>query len=405
MKKVTDTLLLPAYLPRFTCIAGDCEDTCCAGWNIPLDKASFLRYQASIDPLLRPLISQFVKKNPKSTRANEYAQISLRDDDCRSCGFLSEQKLCRIQERLGGEALSEVCSLYPRTIHRCQGLGRMTLTLSCPEAARQALLHEDAFEFVGQVQTLPQSAMIEILPHFGFAMEGIDEVQALTIQLLRSPETPLSRRLMLVGLLCEGLVELARAKRPADLPVFLSSFERSLDDGSAMARLSGFYTDTEIQAQVSEAFFRIGWNTYPLSPHSRKVWLEITEGLGLSGGSLAMLVPRYEEGLRKLEPALAAVPWLLEHFVLNEALREFFPWGSTHPKQHYATLVFRFVMVRLMLAGRAVGREAPLTPEELAETVQVACRRYAHDRNNPKNVDRFMAEKDWESLDRLFALL
>lgn len=31
-------ILVPEYLDEFSCIGGACEDTCCAGWNITVDK-------------------------------------------------------------------------------------------------------------------------------------------------------------------------------------------------------------------------------------------------------------------------------------------------------------------------------------------------------------------------------
>ena len=35
----------PDYYPKFSCIAGRCEDTCCAGWQIMIDKESLKKYQ------------------------------------------------------------------------------------------------------------------------------------------------------------------------------------------------------------------------------------------------------------------------------------------------------------------------------------------------------------------------
>lgn len=35
---------VPDYYGEFECIAGECEDTCCAGWQIVIDKDSLKRY-------------------------------------------------------------------------------------------------------------------------------------------------------------------------------------------------------------------------------------------------------------------------------------------------------------------------------------------------------------------------
>ena len=37
-------IVYPDYYKDFSCIAGDCEDTCCAGWEIVIDPKSLKRY-------------------------------------------------------------------------------------------------------------------------------------------------------------------------------------------------------------------------------------------------------------------------------------------------------------------------------------------------------------------------
>ena len=36
---------IPDYYHEFTCVAGKCEDTCCAGWQIVADEASLEKYK------------------------------------------------------------------------------------------------------------------------------------------------------------------------------------------------------------------------------------------------------------------------------------------------------------------------------------------------------------------------
>ena len=37
--------VLPDYYPDFHCVAGECEDTCCAGWQIVIDEKSLKKYR------------------------------------------------------------------------------------------------------------------------------------------------------------------------------------------------------------------------------------------------------------------------------------------------------------------------------------------------------------------------
>ena len=36
---------IPDYYHEFSCVAGKCEDTCCAGWQIVADEASLEKYK------------------------------------------------------------------------------------------------------------------------------------------------------------------------------------------------------------------------------------------------------------------------------------------------------------------------------------------------------------------------
>jgi len=408
MKKlITDTMLMPAYATRFTCIGGDCEDTCCAGWGVTLDKASFYRYQSSFDAELRPLFSKHVKRYPHSKSSEDYGHIELMDDECHNCALLNEKKLCRVYERMGEQALSDTCTYYPRTIHRFGTLHQMTLTLSCPEAARLALLDQDAFELVGQEQSVTQGYLGVVKARFGLSLEVMEDVRTLFFQVLLSPDISLSSRLKVIGRYCERLHDLLEAKQVAAVPELLQEMERDLDTGAAMTAFVGQEELPDVQAQITAPFLLAARDSFQ-SPHVRKVLDEVSEGLGIHGNFLPepeVLLRAYETGRKRLAPALEAVPWLLEHYVINEFFREIFPWSQDNPKRHYATLIVRFATVRLMLVGRAAGREETLTPLELAETVQVACRRYVHDMNFTKQAGQTLAESDWVSLEKLHALL
>lgn len=36
---------VPSYFKDFKCIASECEDTCCAGWEIVIDQETYNCYQ------------------------------------------------------------------------------------------------------------------------------------------------------------------------------------------------------------------------------------------------------------------------------------------------------------------------------------------------------------------------
>ena len=52
------------YADTFRCIGPACEDTCCQGWSVPVDRAAWDKYQNLPESPLRVLINASVL--PKS---------------------------------------------------------------------------------------------------------------------------------------------------------------------------------------------------------------------------------------------------------------------------------------------------------------------------------------------------
>jgi len=93
-------LLQPSHFGKFRCIGSDCEDTCCSGWIVHIDKSTYGKYRNSSDPALQTLVTI----NENAPDDDDYARIQM---NRAVCPFLSEG-LCSIQQRFGEDYLSTV---------------------------------------------------------------------------------------------------------------------------------------------------------------------------------------------------------------------------------------------------------------------------------------------------------
>ena len=119
-------LRYPSYYEAFSCIAGDCPDSCCHEWEVQVDAAAAARYWAMEGPLGDALREHLY---------DEDGETYLRNVDDR-CPMWRADGLCRIQAQEGHEALCTVCQQFPRLRHDYGDLLELGLELSCPEAAR-----------------------------------------------------------------------------------------------------------------------------------------------------------------------------------------------------------------------------------------------------------------------------
>jgi len=105
--------------------------------------------------------------DPKSDA--DYGYIDLLPETG-ECPLLDEQ-LCAVHKELGEYQLSNSCFSYPRNVLNSGGIVQQTLTLSCPQAARLALLADDAFEIVEREIAVRPSAIEQLLPRCGMSLE------------------------------------------------------------------------------------------------------------------------------------------------------------------------------------------------------------------------------------------
>ena len=121
----------PNYYKEFSCIAGSCPDTCCAGWQIVIDNKTLKKYQHFKGPFHNRL------HNDIDWKEHIFRQYNRR------CAFLNEENLCDIYTEAGPKMLCDTCRNYPRHIEEFEGLREITLSLSCPEAARILLSQKE----------------------------------------------------------------------------------------------------------------------------------------------------------------------------------------------------------------------------------------------------------------------
>ena len=146
---------VPNYYEAFQCIGGACEDTCCAGWYLPIDAQTLKKYKKVKEPIMKRRLDKEIVVKKGAVDASCAAKIKLKNN---RCAFLSKEGWCDIQSQLGAVYLSESCHFYPRTANQLNEQVEYSLTLSCPEAARQVLCQKEGISFK-KGGVLPQSAI------------------------------------------------------------------------------------------------------------------------------------------------------------------------------------------------------------------------------------------------------
>lgn len=127
---------VPHYYKRFHCTASACPATCCAGWQIVIDKRSQKKYRAYRGKFGNRL------RNSVNWKEGVFEQYDGR------CAFLNEENLCDIYKEAGEGMLCATCRKYPRHIEEFENEREISLSMSCPEAARMILGEKEKVRFI-----------------------------------------------------------------------------------------------------------------------------------------------------------------------------------------------------------------------------------------------------------------
>lgn len=153
-----------AYYDEFHCIGPECKDSCCKSWSITLTKREYLNYKKmDCSPELKSIIdTAFTRLRIDDSR---YAVMRLKENG--DCPFLGEDCLCKIQKEKGAEALTFICSIFPRTICKVGNEAYIySCNITCSHVIELLINHPEGLA-LGEEEYKGNDPFIEKGPGFG----------------------------------------------------------------------------------------------------------------------------------------------------------------------------------------------------------------------------------------------
>ncbi len=108
----THTALLPRYVSRFRCIGSACNDNCCTGWTVTLDKKTFNAYRQSRHPELQEVFGTSLRRQRSGASDSFYGRIEMTEGEI-ACPIMRDG-LCGVHKHMDESHLSHTCFTYPR---------------------------------------------------------------------------------------------------------------------------------------------------------------------------------------------------------------------------------------------------------------------------------------------------
>ena len=216
----------PHYYEKFCCVAGNCPDTCCAGWQILIDEESLEKYdnvKGSFGERLKSSI--------------DWREGTFRQNN-RRCSFLNEQNLCDLYTQLGAESLCKTCTMYPRHVEEFADLREYSLSLSCPIAAKIILECKEPVKFAEYEDDAPDE-LEEEFEDFDYLMfTQLEDGREVIFHILQNRQMGMKKRMSLVLEMAEEMQNCVDEERLFDVDEVIETYSEKMEEAEDLSEVS-----------------------------------------------------------------------------------------------------------------------------------------------------------------------
>ncbi|MDA3958797.1 flagellin lysine-N-methylase [Oceanispirochaeta sp.] len=390
MKKLT-RIITPSYVSGFKCIAGACEDSCCIGWDIDIDKLTYRKYFRTKNLQMKQEFVKHVYRN-EDCDFEEVDYGRVRINKSKYCPFLDNQRLCRIYTQLGEDSLSNVCTSYPRVYNLLDDVYELSLFLSCPEAVRKLFASQEPIRFIEEELPLDRHILhSHILTHDkrwqNSPVRRLKELRSRSIEMIQDRNHSITERVLRLGR------ELSRSG---------SSWSGSPGTGLKSNRSFAFQFEffkeaietLHVSSEIDSALFARQTN-------------KVITGLRFQDASpISEKAKLYEQSLTMIvEPFLIDHGYLFEHYLVNFMFQGNFPFTENqNVLDGYLMMVIRYTFIRFYLAGIGV-LEGKITEEDIILMIQLFTKTIEHHKTFIIDLLQEIKNKKLDNMDFIRTLL
>lgn len=398
MMAINIMLRYPKYLKEFRCIADKCEDTCCAGWDIDIDKITFKRYFKVNNQEMKKMFQKNVHNNQYCTSEDiDYGRVKLKDN--KRCAFLDDNNLCMIYSNIGEDYLSNVCTCYPRITNIIDGNYEMTLDVSCPEAARKVLSLKDGIKFVTEKVTLNKHIISGNIDTKSKELKGtifmhFKKIRQKSIDILENKKYSLDERLYILGNLLDNITELGESDT--------RSIDRYIDRYKDKDALDLYMSD-DMRYMIQISFFKGLLDKLDVFKEvASKTFKAYTEKV-LKGydfvDNITEKSQEYVEAYKKHNnDIMSKYGYIFENYLINFIYNNLFPFSENDVAFHgYIMLLIRYSYMRFFLVGLMLGGEE-LDEEKIITFIQTFLKTTEHHKTYYTDVLEEVVQNEYDNM-------
>jgi lysine-N-methylase len=329
--------------------------------------------------------------NPISGR---FAEIVL--DSNLLCPLLSKEKLCSIHLNHGPEYLSNLCLTYPRVTNVVNDRYERSAALSCPEAARQALLDPNGLMLEEMLDTIEEDrwhftriSTDHTKPRYKYFLD----LQAWVMKLVKNRAYTLTERMLILGLFCERLEKLYHSKTGEEIPGLIAYFNLETNKNAILDEFSILPSSADERLRLLRRL--IDMRLFAGCTH-RQYLQFVMESLKGIHYTRENMTEESMEAYRNAyftyyEPFMARNPHILENYLLNLIFKSVFP-SQKHIYKEYFTMTLQYALLQMQLVGLMASLQNNFSEKHVIKLVYTSSRTFEHAPSQLKEMVKWLDE-------------
>ena len=408
-----NTILQPQYVSNFNCIGSECEDTCCCGWQVYIDKSTYKKYREYPDKKLRSQLDKIVTRTRNNIASdNGYAKINPKADG--NCPLLDEDKLCSIQRNLGEENLSSTCRTYPRISNNVDGKIEKSLTMSCPEAIRKALFHPNIMEFDeikedASTHNLIHSVMNTVEDKLAKHPErSFWQLRIFTITVLQNRNYSLWQRLIILGMFYKKINQFVIDDQLNEITKSINQYMDMIEQGLFKEQLDAIPTNHVIQMKLIKHLVTPKTSKGIKSQRFLDCYNEFLQGIGCaSEADVEDSFVLYNQSYNQFyQPYMGKNEHIMENYLVNHVFKNLFPFaGEKQIFDNYVMMIVHYAMIKMLLIGMAGFHKEKFGDEQVVKLIQSFGKVIEHDEVYLKKILMFFHDNKLTSMPYMSVLI
>ncbi|MFJ7838502.1 flagellin lysine-N-methylase [Lysinibacillus sphaericus] len=396
-------ILIPEYLTKFSCIGASCEDTCCAGWKVTVDKTTFQKYRNISKPGIKEELKKYITRERSNPSESSYGKIKMTEKNV--CTMLTEDGWCKIQSELGEEFLCNTCSVYPRTLKEVDNRLEKSLTPSCPEAARLILLNETGIDFIIDEEQIKKNILVEARLHSN-DKKYFWELRMFTIEMLQNRKQSLDVRLIVIGMFFQKISEIPIMDWALQLEPIMTRYKNILIDDEQIQLLLNLPENLSFQMNVAKELLNyrlmggISSQRYLDCVNDMINSLQLNDETDIND-SVLLYKRFYAE---YYVPFMREHEYILENYAVNYVFKNLFPYDQPNLFESFVMLSVNISIIKLHLIGMA-GHHKGLTTELVIKLIQSYAKTIEHNVSYLQNVREMLNESGYSTMAHMIVLL